>query len=75
MTLLQRECVCGRRIVAGAPWRIMEAVQAHNDTLEHRRWRRRREVALATAFRRDRMRVDLELVRLRRWAARQEVAA
>lgn len=72
---LQRECVCGRRIVAGAPWKIMEAVQTHNDTPEHRRWRRGREVARANAFRRDRMRADVELVRLRRWAARQEVAA
>lgn len=70
MTILQRSCVCGRLIVAGAPWRILEAVQSHNATPEHRKWRRRREVALANAFRRDRGRADLELVRLRRWAAR-----
>lgn len=68
--ILQRDCACGRRIVAGASWRIAEAVQAHNHTPEHRRWRRRREVALANAFRRDRNRADLERVRLQRWAAR-----
>lgn len=70
MTTLQQPCACGKLIVAGAPWKISEAVQAHNDTAEHRLWRRRREVALANAFRRDRIRADIELVRLQRWAGR-----
>lgn len=70
MTSLQEWCACGRLIVAGAPWRVMEAVQAHNETPEHRQWRRRREVAVANAFRRDRVRSDVELVRLQRWANR-----
>lgn len=68
--MLSSPCACGLLIVAGAPWKVMEVVQAHNATPEHRKWRRRREVALANAFRRGRMRDDLELVRLQRWAAR-----
>jgi hypothetical protein len=59
MTRLSCPCACGLLIVAGNAWSIAEAVHAHNRTPQHRRWRRRREMAEANACYRARMRREV----------------
>ena len=74
---LQERCVCGGLIVACASWAIREAVQRHNATDQHLRWRRRRDHAEATAAWRARIRGELAERRLLRELVREnpEVAA
>lgn len=73
-TELDKACACGGRIVAGAPWAVMDAVQRHNAGPEHRLWRRRRENVEACRAYRARLRSDVERVRLAR-SVRREAAA
>lgn len=68
-------CVCGDWIVAASPDAIREAVWAHNAGLTHRRYRQRRRRVETTRAWRARLRAEIELIRLRRWAATQGEAA
>lgn len=70
--IVGRPCACGLVVYADAEAPV-SGVQLHNASPEHRAWRRNAEKVAATSERRARMRADLGIVRLSRWADRAGV--
>lgn len=70
--IVGKPCACGITVYAD-PEAPASGVQLHNASPEHRAWRRNGDKVRATVERRARMRADLEVARLTRWAVRAGV--
>lgn len=67
MRAFARPCVCGTDVTAN-PDDPTPGVQEHNASFAHKRWRKNRVKVERTREWNARLRADVELVRMQRWA-------